>query len=105
MSDELRTEQTTGKMPQPATSAQFTSGINSPDAKSPRKQRNIGMWVSVTSILIGPLLLYVGFVSGVAALLGAYGASLGIRSKSILVTILGLTGLALNGVVYALAFF
>ena len=92
-------------VPQPASSAQAKSGMAPPTASNVSKQKKIAFALAILSIVIFVVGLIAGFTLAVAAILGAYALSVGIRSKSLGLIVTGSIGLALNLGLFLLASF
>lgn len=92
-------------VPQPAATAQAVTGMAPPTKENLQKQAKVAMVLSIISIAIFVIGIIFGFTWALAAILGAYGAAIGVRTKSVPLIIVGAIGLVLNFGLYTISIF
>ena len=91
------------KIPQPSSSAETTTGMKPATTQNLGKRKTLALVLSIASLVIFIVGLLVGFILPIAAVLGAYGLYIGIRTKTPYLIVLGSIGLAANFILYTLA--
>ncbi|MEO6109679.1 MAG: hypothetical protein ABIP50_01550 [Candidatus Saccharimonadales bacterium] len=88
---------------QPSPSASVVSGVVPLNQENTNKQQRIGLILGIISIAGFIISLFVGYSLALVAILGAYTLSIGVRTKSVGLIILGSFGTVLNLGLFILA--